>query len=379
MWTTSNAKGASGRAGNGTGQPANAAPTCRKENTSDGTHNGTTANKKDERSSVAADTNKAVPVTTPVTTAFTTAPPVEHTVNGQWQSSLLRRRVAEGAQFQNVALSFAADILRSEAARMDGQLLDDFTSLLRGNAVYIHNFISDEKDMRLYDQLKAELVASTGAKMIGAGGLIDWSKHQVFDNPTDISQTFNDVIDMLAEYFDVDVYATRLNYYRDGTQWKPQHHDSHAYGGRAQREDFTVGLTLGAQRSLLFVHEASQREFNFPQLNGDCFAFTGEVNQLFTHGVPRVHAPIGDRFSIIAWGRRRTLNERNGGVPSSAAAQLKGLHINTMEEAVDAAKQLVAAQPSQRPSNATAAASKASGDSASSSAPPARRKKNRLQ
>jgi hypothetical protein len=379
MWTTSNAKGASGRAGNGTGQPANAAPTCRKENTSDGTHNGTTANKKDERSSVAADTNKAVPVTTPVTTAFTTAPPVEHTVNGQWQSSLLRRRVAEGAQFQNVALSFAADILRSEAARMDGQLLDDFTSLLRGNAVYIHNFISDEKDMRLYDQLKAELVASTGAKMIGAGGLIDWSKHQVFDNPTDISQTFNDVIDMLAEYFDVDVYATRLNYYRDGTQWKPQHHDSHAYGGRAQREDFTVGLTLGAQRSLLFVHEASQREFNFPQLNGDCFAFTGEVNQLFTHGVPRVHAPIGDRFSIIAWGRRRTLNERNGGVPSSAAAQLKGLHINTMEEAVDAAKQLVAAQPSQRPSNATAAAAKASGDSASSSAPPARRKKNRLQ
>ena len=302
---------------------------------------------------------------------------VEHTADGQWQSSLLRQRLAAGAQFQNVALIHAANILRSEAARMDGQLLNDFSSLLRGNAVYIHNFISDEKDMRLYDQLKAELVASTGAKMVGAGGLIDWSKHQVFDNPTDISQTFNDVIDMLAEYFDLDVYATRLNYYRDGTQWKPQHHDSHAYGGRALREDFTVGLTLGAERSLLFVHEASQREFNFPQLNGDCFAFTGEVNQLFTHGVPRVHTPIGDRFSIIAWGRRRTLNESNGGVPSSGAPQLKGRQINSMEEAIHAAKQLVAAQPVQQrrlPPQQT-------DDDATKAAPPPakRKKKNRLQ
>lgn len=313
-------------------------------------------------------------------------PVVESTAeNGPWQSSLLRRRLAEGAQFQNVALTHAADILRSEAARMDGQLLDDFSALLRGNAVYIHNFISDEKDMRLYDQLKAELVASTGAKMVGAGGLIDWSKHQVFDNPTDISQTFNDIIDMLAEYFDVDVYATRLNYYRDGTQWKPQHHDSHAYGGRALREDFTVGLTLGAERSLLFVHEASQREFNFPQLNGDCFAFTGEVNQTFTHGVPRVHTTIGDRFSIIAWGRRRTMNERNGGMPSTAAAQLKGRHINTMDEAIDAAKQLVSTQAVQlRPSPAAtttvgSSAAKTTEESAKASAAPAKRKKNRLQ
>lgn len=289
---------------------------------------------------------------------------------GQWQSSLLRKRVAAGAQFHNVALTHAASILRSEAARMDGQLLDDFAALLRGNAVYIHNFICDERDMHLYDGLKSELVASTGAKMTGGGGLIDWSKHQVFDNPTDISQTFNDIVDMLAEYFDVDVYATRLNYYRDGTQWKPQHHDSHAYGGRALREDFTVGLTLGAERSLLFVHEASQREFNFPQLNGDCFAFTGEINQTFTHGVPRVHTPTGDRFSIIAWGRRRTLNERNGGAPSSATSQLKGRNINSMEDAVDVAKQLVAARPAVKPvAEATAG----------TAAPPAKRKKNRLQ
>ncbi|CAC9446871.1 conserved hypothetical protein [Leishmania infantum JPCM5] len=316
----------------------------------------------------------------PMTTAGPQAPT---TRDGLWQSSLLRQRVAAGASFKNVALSHAADILRSESARVDAQLIDDFSSILRGNVVYIHNFICHEKDMRLYNSLKEELVAATGAKMLGSGGLIDWSKHQVFDNPSYISQTFNDIIDMLAEYFDVDVYATRLNYYRDGTQWKPQHHDSHAYGGRALREDFTVGLSLGATRSLLFVHEASQRDFNFPQVNGDCFAFTGEVNNLFTHGVPRVHTPTGDRFSIIAWGRRRTLNERNGGVPSSAVAQVKGHHINTMEDAVEVAKQLVAAQPGAAVAKKAMPPPCTSGDASSNGVAaatrPAKRHKRRLQ
>ena len=36
----------------------------------------------------------------------------------------------------------------------------------------------------------------------------------------------------MDKYFDVDVYATRLNFYRNGSDWKPYHHDSHAYGGR---------------------------------------------------------------------------------------------------------------------------------------------------
>ncbi|KAK7201429.1 2OG-Fe(II) oxygenase superfamily [Novymonas esmeraldas] len=298
-----------------------------------------------------------------------------------WKSSLLRKRVAAGAVWRNVALAHAADMLRSEAARMDGQLLDDFGAILRGNAVYIHNFICDAADTRLYDALKSELVAATGATMAGAGGLIEWSKHQVFENPTDISATFADIIAMLDEYFDLDVYATRLNYYRDGTQWKPQHHDSHAYGGRALREDFTVGLTLGATRSLLFVHEASQLQFSFPQANGDCFAFTGEVNQSFTHGVPRTNTPTADRFSIIAWGRRRTLNERNSGAGGGVAAtQLQGRAIHTMEDAVAVAKEMVTARSAAPPSAGVAAAADDTTRTATAAAAPqTKRKKNRLQ
>jgi len=293
----------------------------------------------------------------------------------QRKSTLLEKRLKEGAVLRNAALSFASDVLRSEAARLDGQLEDDFACLMRGNAVYLPHFVSNPKDMTVYHQLKNEIVLATGATMVGKGGLIEWSRHQVFENPTDISKTFNDIVEMLAEYFDVELYATRLNYYRDGSQWKPQHHDSHAYGGRAEQEDFTMGVTLGADRSLLFTHEASGREFSFPQRNGDCFAFTGAVNQAFTHGVPRVHRPVGDRFSIIAWGRRRTLNERNGGAPALVDDDdvVSGERIQTVEDAIEVAKQLVSNRTAHRPSLL-----EKEGSSAKPTAQP-NKKKNRLQ
>lgn len=263
-----------------------------------------------------------------------------------WRSPLLQRRVAENFAFQNTALRHASQIIRSESARLNGSLMSDFAALLGGNAVYIPEFICEAADHSLYQQLKNELIEATGAGTSGEGGLIEWSQHQVFENPSNLSKTFNDIVDMLEEYFDLDVYATRLNYYRDGTQWKPQHHDSHAYGGRAEREDFTAGITLGSDRNLVFVHVDSKEEFSFPQHNGDCFAFTNTVNQAFTHGVPRATraAQIGDRLSIITWGRRKTINERNGGGLHSAAA-LRSIDENgpleTVDQAIAAAQTLV--------------------------------------
>lgn len=259
------------------------------------------------------------------------------------QNELIQRRLAQGFSFENVAPQFASQVIRSEAARVSGSLTTDLGSLLGGNAVYIKNFLCAADDRMYYDKLKSELLLATGASVSSEGGLIEWSKHQAFENPSAVSPTFNTIIEMLSAYFDLEVYATRLNYYRDGTQWKPQHHDSHAYGDRSQREDFTAGITLGSSRSLLFVHVESRQEFSFPQNNGDCFAFTSEVNRTFTHGVPRAtKSSVGDRFSIIAWGRRRSINERNGhGIHSSAISKLEGTKLTTVEDAVAAAHLLV--------------------------------------
>ena len=56
------------------------------------------------------------------------------------------------------------------------------------------------------------------------------SKHLKHENPT-FSPTFSLILEKVSDYFSVDIYATRMNFYRDGSDWKPFHHDSHAYGG----------------------------------------------------------------------------------------------------------------------------------------------------
>ena len=81
-----------------------------------------------------------------------------------------------------------------------------------------------------------------------------------------------------------------------------------------------MGASFGDTRKLEFQHPSSGAAFSFPQRNGDIFAFTSVTNKLFQHGVPRHPKPAscGPRISIIAWGRRRTLNERNSEIVGKA-------------------------------------------------------------
>jgi len=151
--------------------------------------------------------------------------------------------------------------------------------------------------------------------------MINWSKHFKHENP-DFSPTFNEIIEKMSNYFDVEVYATRLNFYCDGSDWKPFHHDSHPYVGGV-REDFTMGASFGASRQLVFLHPSSNQTFAFPQNNGDVFAFTSEANKRFQHGIPKVTKLIGPRFSIIAWGIRRSMTDRNSAIGERTEASLE--------------------------------------------------------
>lgn len=278
--------------------------------------------------------------------------------------------------FPNVALDHATDMMKTEAARLDGQLVEDFNVVLKGNCTYANDFACDRRDFYLFEKIKAEIEAHEAEDALKreskggteSGGMVDWSRHMKYENPVGVSVVFQQVVEMLCEYFDTEMFACRLNYYGNGNHWKPFHHDSHAYGAKGQREDITIGLSLGATRGLAFLHEPSKKTFNFPQLNGDVFAFTSEVNNRFMHGVPKGPIDCGERFSIIVWGHRRTINARNGGGIVCAAIP-KSIKLETMEDAVAAAHAMVTIQ---RPVAPVAT-------EGGSNAAAAKKKKNRLQ
>jgi hypothetical protein len=196
---------------------------------------------------------------------------------------------------RNEAAAYARKMMRSESAQGDSKLWVDYQLLIQGHAIYLPQLLTRKTDFTVLQRLTDDLNHNTAA------GMVNWSQHFKHENPT-FSPTFQEIVAAMAAYFEVDVYASRLNFYADSSSWKPFHHDSHAYGGHQQREDFTMGASFGATRALVFKHVETGHQFSFPQANGDVFAFTTKVNAMFQHGVPK-EASVGPapRFSVIAW------------------------------------------------------------------------------
>src|SRR3989338_5339156 len=175
---------------------------------------------------------------------------------------------------KNWAPKFAASLLKSSQS-LDGKLAADFELLRGGEAMYLREWGCGKNDLSLLQELSTELVQAVGGKEKDGEktGLVQWSKHMKWEQP-DFSLLFQRLVGRMAAHFDVEVFASRLNLYADATAWKPFHHDSHAYhSGHGAREDFTMGLSLGAERALVFMHPPSSAHFSFPQANGDVFAF----------------------------------------------------------------------------------------------------------
>ncbi|KAL8440181.1 hypothetical protein Efla_006994 [Eimeria flavescens] len=253
-------------------------------------------------------------------------------------SASSRAEEAQRACLENAHSS----LVRSQFAMCDGQTHDDFMKALTGGSICIPSFFDSRESSVIFKKLLEELTeydkrheasACTGAEpdtpasqpaaadALPANGLCRWSRHLKHENPEGFP-TFQKVVKRLSSHFDLDIYATRMNIYPDGSHWKPHHHDSHAYSSeRNQAEDFTVGASFGSQRVLEFAHVKSGIKFTFPQANGSIFAFNSLVNRTFTHGVPAEPKDVvGPRISIIVWGRRRSLNELN-----ACESELKGV------------------------------------------------------
>ena len=81
---------------------------------------------------------------------------------------------------------------------------------------------------------------------------IEAKKFLVFNFPY---YNFSWVVEKMAAYFDMDVKATRLNWYRDSSEWKPFHHDAAAMKEKfARTQNFTLGVSFGAERDAAFEH-----------------------------------------------------------------------------------------------------------------------------
>jgi len=193
---------------------------------------------------------------------------------------------------RNQAGKYAKNMIKSERERYVSGLGSEYRKILDNGAVYLPSFFCRKKDYTLFNKLFDELKNND---------VVGWSKHYKFENP-DFSPTFNEIVDKMAKHFNVDVIQTRLNVYKDGRDWKPFHHDKHAYADK--REDFTMGASFGCSRELEFLHEDTKSKFSFPQYNGDVFAFTSDINKSFMHGVPKSKQQCGKRISIIAWGQK---------------------------------------------------------------------------
>ncbi|CAM9483892.1 unnamed protein product [Heterosigma akashiwo] len=121
------------------------------------------------------------------------------------------------------------------------------------------------------------------------------------------SPAFQRVVRRMEEYFGMDVQATRFNWYRDSSEWKPFHHDAAAIKPEfAKIQNCTVAASLGACRDVTFQHARTGTTVTTPLPNGSLYAFGRGVNVDWKHGIPQLppeqqHSE-GRVLSIIAWG-----------------------------------------------------------------------------
>jgi hypothetical protein len=200
----------------------------------------------------------------------------------------------------NQITKFSSNLLKSDFNKFgNSKLFQDYQQLLNNNCLYLPNYYCNKNDLTIFNSLKEEIQSQDP---------INWSKHMKYENPT-FSKTFNQIVEKLSNDFNIDVTQSRLNYYRDGNDWKPFHHDSHAYGDKY--ENYTLGVSFGSNRIMEFIQDDIEQDiklkerFKFPQHNGDVFGFNKEVNQKFMHSIVKDPNQKQDRFSIIIWGYKK--------------------------------------------------------------------------
>lgn len=157
--------------------------------------------------------------------------------------------------------------------------------------VLVPHIFSDQKD--IYKKLLAEIEGNDSINTDKLWKSWHGDSHLIADDHSQNWKakcpTFNMVISRIQEYFDMDIKATRFNWFRDDSEWKPFHHDAAAVKpDKAKTQNFTVGISFGSERDIAFEENNSKRVVTFPLPDGMTYCFTKDININWKHGVPQL-------------------------------------------------------------------------------------------
>ena len=179
------------------------------------------------------------------------------------------------------------------------------------DVLLVPNLFCDHKNGELYSKLVEE-IESCGIpeeqllKLWHGNDKIEGTHLIANDraNWKELCPTFNFVIEKIKKYFDIDIQATRLNWYKDTSQWKPFHHDAAAVkSDKAKLQNFTVAVSFGATREAAFEHATTKTVVSMPQQDGCIYAFSNSTNVIWRHGILQdIPVKSNGRISIICWG-----------------------------------------------------------------------------
>lgn len=187
------------------------------------------------------------------------------------------------------------------------------------DVIIVPDFFCAKDDWNVYYKLLEEM-RDCQSRAENKSEWLSWHEgaHLLTKNPEG-SRTYQAILERLREYFGIvnnGDQGTRYNWYRDGSDWKPFHHDSAAFNAqRAAAQNCTIGISFGASRELAFRHAKTGELVYFPQTNGMLFFFGRDANIRWQHAINAL--PVEDqhekgRVSIILWGLCSKTFEEDG-------------------------------------------------------------------
>lgn len=148
------------------------------------------------------------------------------------------------------------------------------------DAYYLPGFLCKKQDTSLFHQLQKEL--SFQEAWLDSG--LPFSRHLCLVSDELLEQkapTLHAILEHLAEVFNLQPVRCLLSLYRHGGDFCNLHMDE--YNGN---ENFSIGISFGEERQLLFEEKGTKAQFAIPQRNGDVHAYGKVCNTAWNHGVP---------------------------------------------------------------------------------------------